>query len=231
VQIFYLLIAVFFGVIAYIGYGVYDVLVRQRSRYEQYWEKRRREPVAENAIRLSALGDSTVQGIGASSPLNGTVGRIARLIEQETGCPVHINNVSVSGAKAYEVYEQQLAKVDVLSSDIIVVAVGANDANRKSDIDIFKQSIEGIVAKLPPEKTIMADVALIKNRRKYQQILDEARTNRGIRRANIPQAFKSNPPTRLLSARDFFHPNDYGYSYWFAAFEPEVKKLLRERHF
>lgn len=36
-----------------------------------YWQARMREPVAPNAIRLVALGDSSVEAIGASHPMDG----------------------------------------------------------------------------------------------------------------------------------------------------------------
>jgi lysophospholipase L1-like esterase len=217
------------AVLGYFAYGVYSVLVRDKRRFRHYWQQRRQEKIADNAVRLVVLGDSTMQGLGASEPLKATAGRVASLIEEETGRPVHIDNVSVTGATAHELYEVQLSQIDVVSADIIIVAVGSNDSNRSSDIDVFTRSIEGIVAKLPPEKTIMADVAMIKNREHYQPILEQVRSTRGIRRANLEQAFHSRPATSRMMARDYFHPNDYGYSIWFNAFEPEVKRLILER--
>jgi lysophospholipase L1-like esterase len=145
----------------------------------------RREAVSEDAISLVALGDSTVQAVGASSPELGTVGRVADQIRRETGREVHIDNVSVFGAKAADVVREQLGKVDLVGADIIIVAVGANDLLRKTDLESFRTSITELMAALPPKKTVVVDVAFLKSRDAYQRILDEARSARGILRGNL----------------------------------------------
>lgn len=48
-----------------------------RSGTYRYWCDRMREPVPPDAVGLVALGDSTVQAIGAERPLDGYVGRVA----------------------------------------------------------------------------------------------------------------------------------------------------------
>ena len=206
------------------------VLIHDRKGYSEYWQKRRSEPAGPDDIRLVALGDSTVQAVGASSPLKGMVGQVAGLIERETGRMVHIDNVSVFGAKAYNVADEQLKRIDAIGADIIMVAVGANDAIRVSDIDTYRDAMQRIVAALPPEKTVIADVAMVKNRDEYQEILNDLRTRRGTLRADIEKAFHDHMPTKSMVARDFFHPNDYGYTFWFAAFEPAIRQLIVDRH-
>ncbi len=70
---------------------------RRSTTYAKYWQDKMNEPVASNAVRLVALGDSSVEAIGADRPMDGYVGRIARYIEATTGRPVHIANLSDGG--------------------------------------------------------------------------------------------------------------------------------------
>lgn len=224
-----LIVVVLVVFVAYLLGGVLQVLVIDKKRYARYWQKRAARPVPEGAIRLVALGDSTFQAIGATRPQLGTVGRVASHLRQTTGRPVHVTNLSVSGAKAVDVANRQLSKADFKSADIVIVAVGANDGLKQSDDTLFKQSIDKIVAAVPPEKTIMADVALVKNREHYQELLANARTKRKLIAANLSLAFSYVDHRRSLSARDFFHPSDYGYQIWFEAFRPGVDYLI-EKH-
>src|SRR3989442_5630523 len=80
-----------------------------------------REPAAPNAIRLVALGDSSVEGIGASSAMDSYVGGIASYALDKTGRPVHIANVA-TGGPITDIVSNQLPKVDLTTADIVVIA-------------------------------------------------------------------------------------------------------------
>jgi acyl-CoA thioesterase-1 len=54
------------------------------------------------------LGDSTAQGLGASSPDGGYVGQVLAELRQETGLPWRVLNLSVSGSLARDVLGAQL---------------------------------------------------------------------------------------------------------------------------
>lgn len=215
-------------ILLYLAWGFYKVLVIDRKRYAEYWQARANELVEQNAVRLLALGDSTFQSIGATKPELGTVGRVAAYVEQETHRPVHVTNVSVWGAKAEDVVNDQLPRVDVDAADIIVVAVGANDAIQSTNLAEFRANVEKMVASLPQETVVMADVAGVKNREKYQDILDELRVERGLRRADLRWIFDQVKFSWQLSGRDFFHPSDYGYKFWLQAFQAGVDNVIEE---
>ena len=70
------------------------VTARQALATPKFWEDQMDAPVAPNAVRLVALGDSTVEAIGASRPMDGYVGRIAAFVQQKTGRPVHITTLA-----------------------------------------------------------------------------------------------------------------------------------------
>ena len=216
-------------IIGFVLWGVAQVLIIDRRTYARFWQRKRAEPVAPNAIHLVALGDSTFQGLGASRPMNGTVGRVARYLEEKTGRPVHIENFSVTGAKAIDVAMHQLPSIDVRAADVIIVAVGANDALKVRDINVFERSIDEIVQALPADRTIMADVAMVRDRDAYQTVLERLREKAKLRRGDIEAAFKAPVGSGRQIARDFFHPSDYGYEIWFEGFRLALDKLISDR--
>jgi hypothetical protein len=57
--------------IAAVLFGGTNVVLtaRRASKFPEYWSDRMDEPVPTNAIRLVALGDSSVQAIGADEPM------------------------------------------------------------------------------------------------------------------------------------------------------------------
>src|SRR5215471_6476537 len=95
-----------------------------------FWQEKASEPVAEGALRLVALGDSATQAIGADSPMEGFVGRIASYVQARTGRPVHITNVSVGGATYSDVVREQLPQVDLKTADLVIVE-SSNDVEQR----------------------------------------------------------------------------------------------------
>lgn len=215
--------------VGFILWGVASVLVIDRRGYARYWHRLRAAPVEEGALRLVALGDSTFQALGATRPMLGTVGRIAAYLEEQTGRRVHIDNVSVTGAKAADVVRDQLGRVDMAGADIVVIAVGANDALKMSDKAIFERAIEKIVAAVPADRTVMADVAMVRDRDAYQSLLAKYRDTAGIYRGDLQYGFKNVQRFRRLSGADFFHPSNYGYELWFTGFQPALDELIDAR--
>lgn len=219
------LVALLYGV-----WGALKVLVIDRNDYADFWRQRADEPIKKDAIRVVALGDSTFQALGASRPELGTVGRIVSYLEEKTGRPVHIQNLSVSGGRAADVANSQLPQADLDGADIVVVAVGANDTFKSTDLTEFERSIEKLASALPADKTILADVALVKQREDYQRIIGRVRAKHGITGANLKDGFSDAKQSWRLTARDFFHPSDYGYEFWFAAFQPALDELIAEQN-
>lgn len=228
-EVFLLSFIAFLLFVGLILWGIARVLVVDKRTYAAFWRMKRAEPVADDAVRLVALGDSTFQALGATRPMRGTVGRIAQHIEKLTGRPVHIDNVSVTGARAETLVDVQLSQVDFAEADIVVVAVGANDALKKSDLETFEQALQTLTAALPAEKTVMADVAMVRDRDEYQAILAKHRDAAGIHRGDLRHGFRDVKRFRRLSGADFFHPSNYGYELWFEGFRPAVEKLIFSR--
>jgi hypothetical protein len=64
------------GLLLFVGINV-TLVARNALTFPKYWRDRTKEPVAPNAIRLVAFGDSIMQAIGASHPEEGIAGRVA----------------------------------------------------------------------------------------------------------------------------------------------------------
>jgi len=192
--------------------------------YPGYWRDRMREPIPAHAIRLVALGDSTVEAIGAGRPLDGYVGRIAGYLTARTGRPVHIVNVSTGGATR-DIIRNQLPRVDLRTADIVIVA-DDNDLQQRAPLAQYRAELTTLMAALPPDRTVYSDLPLEPGRGPYQAVLHQVADAHGIMRADFAGVF-SHDGRRL----DIFswlppHLNSRGYGYWFEAFRPKVDVII-----
>jgi lysophospholipase L1-like esterase len=209
---------------AFVGAQVWSA-ARTAERTPIYWQAKASESVAADAIRLVALGDSTAAAIGAEHPMEGFVGRIATYVQTQTGRPVHIVNVADGGATYGEIVRRQLAKVDLTTADLVIVA-SSSDAERRMSLDTYRADLGALLQILPADKTVISDLPLLPGREPYQRILQERTDAAGIARADFARIF-THEGRRL----DIFswlppHLNSKGYAYWFLAFKPEVDKIL-----
>lgn len=201
------------------------VLVRKFT-FAKYWNKQLQLPVSPKAITLVVLGNSVAQGVGASKPQKTLVGRAVSYITQKTNRPVHIANYSRSGATAHDIIDSQLPNAKLAEADIILVEVGVNDSNRRT-VEEFEADMKTILAALPLEKTIIADVPYPKLRPKYQETASGLLTERAVHCAYPSKVFIELSHDVFVTAGDFFHPNDKGYALWFEAFRPGIEKILK----
>jgi acyl-CoA thioesterase I len=197
---------------------------RAVARYAAHWASAGPRPVG--ALELVALGDSAAQAVGATAPGRGWVGQVADHLRRVTGRPVHVVNLSRSGARVADVVTHQLPLLADRSPDLVVVAVGGNDILDKWDPQALGGQIDALVAGLPAN-TVIGDVPYFMHGRwqrralaAAQMVHDSAR-RRGLPVAAVHAAMRAHgcwsAMTRHYSA-DFFHPNDRGYQVWAGAF-------------
>ena len=134
-------------------------LSRSVGAYKHYWEKQAAIPIYEGSLVYVPLEISTAQGIGASSPDKGYVGLNAKRLAALSGRPVHVINLSVSGADIKHLTDEQLPKLQKLNlpaDAVITLAIGANDL-KDFRADIFLTQTEELFKQLPMH-TIVADI-------------------------------------------------------------------------
>ncbi len=208
----------------FIGINV-TLAARNASTFPRYWQDKSAQPVPANAIRLVALGDSTMQAIGAAHPNEGIAGRTASYLQTKTGRPVHVTNVSVGGATIQDIIDQQLPQVDLSQADLIILAT-ATDLERRVPLETYEANLRMLLRALPPEKTIFSDLPLEPGRGAYQAVFQRLAIERGILRADFAKVFNDEGRRLDIFSWLFPHLNSKGYAYWFKAFQPEVDKLF-----
>ena len=212
------------GLLLFVGINV-ALAARNALSFPKYWQDKANEPVAPNAIRLVALGDSAMQAIGAAKPEEGIAGRVAGYLRAKTGRPVHVTNVSVGGAKVRDIIDQQLPQVDLNQADLIILAT-ASDLEGRVPLEIYGANLRMLLRLLPAEKTVFSDFPIEPGRGAYQAIFQQAADERGIHRADFARVFNGDGRRLDIFSWLFPHLNSKGYSYWFRAFQPEVDKVF-----
>lgn len=200
-------------------------VVFQRPRYKKHWYELMKREKKQGDFHLLVLGDSIMQGIGASRLRYSLAGRVAHYVELRTGKNVYIENRSLTGGKVRDVAQDQIPQADIDSADLIIVTVSANDALRKTPIAEYRDHLQTIADSLPANKTILADVPRVGLYSKYQPAFDEVVGKHPYRRASFYDAEQSSSMFSII-AGDFFHPNNKGYQIWFSAFKPHIDDFL-----
>mgnify|MGYP005823608595 CR=1 FL=1 len=212
------------GLFLFVGINI-ALAARNALTVAQYWRDKANEPVAPHAIHLVALGDSTMQAIGAAHPGDGIAGRVAGYLQARTGRPVHVVNVSSGGATVREILDRQIPQVDLKQADLILLST-ASDLESRSPLESYMANLHTLLRLLPPEKTVFSDFPLEPGRRPYQAVFQQAVDERGVQRADFAKVF--NGEGRRLDIFSWLlpHLNSKGYFYWFRAFQPAVDRVL-----
>jgi lysophospholipase L1-like esterase len=195
-------------------------------RYAAYWQAAAERTRPPRALMYVALGDSTAQGVGASRPENGYVGLFAKQLAEGSGRPVHVINLSRSGAEVGDVLFKQVPamRAQSLRPDVVTVAIGANNVP-VFDEQHFTEQFTDLAGALP-KGTLVADLPWFGGRRHGQS--ETARhMSRIVRRVvaryrqlvpvELEQATQGADSPRMYAA-DFFHPSDHAYRVWAGAF-------------
>lgn len=207
-------------------------IAKHTNDYRRHWNERS-ESHDSRALHYVALGDSAAQGVGASSVESSYVALIARRLRKETGRPVVVTNLSVSGAVSGDVVQEQLPVFEQLrfAPDVVTLDVGGNDVvfSGSNTVESFATSFDLICAALPTGSFI-GDVPWftlpnlgVRARRMSQVAADIAAS----RQHHLVRLHEATRATGYLhfhrhTAGDWFHPNDKGYRAWADLFWDEM---------
>ena len=197
------------------------------NRYHDFWAEKAKES---GEITYLALGDSAAQGIGATNPMKGYVGLIAKSIEQKDGKSVRIINISKTGAKFDDYLKDQAPTIATLKPDVITIQIGANDI-KLFNADEYRTKFKQVLETLP-DGTFVSNMPLFNSR--------PGSTESGKRgSAIIKEELQKYPKLHFVDlqkettehqsifgfAPDLFHPNNISYKNWANAFLKEIDKV------
>lgn len=196
-------------------------------------------------IVWAVLGDSAAVGVGAETWEDTYVAQVAERVRSETGRPVRVVNLAVSGAKAHHVLADQVPQLEALRARLhddgthlhaVTCVVGGNDVTWALPfrLERFAEPLEGIARRLPAGATLGL-VPSFRIRPFEQRVraanaaAREIAARHGLGIADVYTATLRRGLRHQLAhlARDRFHPNGRGYFDWASAVYPEVLRQVR----
>ncbi len=202
---------------------------RSVAEYREHWRDlaEAHDPDSD-AVRYVALGDSAAQAVGASTPEAGYVATVAQHLAGTTGRDVDMFNLSVSGAKAADVLEDQLPRLAALGfvPDVVTLGIGGNDVvDRRISVEAFLDTMAEVLAELPPGSYVADPPGFLIPPFEARSDAMAVGVRPLIRDAGhhlvaLHRATRSAGHLGWVRnvAADAFHPNDRGYAGWAAAF-------------
>jgi lysophospholipase L1-like esterase len=199
-----------------------------------------RDPAAGPAIRLVALGDSTLTGPGLTDPDDIWLRR--SLLDLELERPVDVRSLAVGGSRSSNV----LALVPdalALAPDVVIVAVGSNDAIHGTGPRTFTLALEAILAALLDQVQAVGvcNVGDLGNLARVPLPLSSVLRQRSIAISRRIEAVVARHERAVLLdvtasdvgfrdrgvfAEDLFHPNRRGHALWAEAAQPGLRSVL-----
>jgi lysophospholipase L1-like esterase len=180
-----------------------------------------------------ALGDSTVQGVGATAASNNYVGRLdARLRDRYPRA--RTVNLGVAGATSYDVLEGQLARAVSLRPHLVTLSIGPNDITAKVPVENYAQNLEAILSGLAADTeavvvvNLLPDLAVTPRFRKresaprvgrlsveFNDVIARTAQRHGALVVDLYRASRREVPRHPeFLAADGYHPSDLGYARW-----------------
>lgn len=183
-----------------------------------------------NTIRLLAIGDSIIAGVGARTLANALVGQAAASLAQTAGARVTWNAEGKSGATSRYITKRLLPRVadapEEYAFDAILVSAGVNDVISLHGLARWRKDVEALLAALtnrwpdaviafsglPPMNHFPALPQPLRalfglRARQFDQVLREALGGRA-ETVHIPLAFEARPGS---FCDDGFHPSEQSY--------------------
>lgn len=180
-----------------------------------------------------ALGDSTVEGIGASRPELNYASRFHERL-RSVYPRARIVNLGVSGATAADVVARQLRKAVALRPDLVTLSVGPNDITGGRTLEAYERDVETIFRTLLQETAAVLVMNLIPDLTvtpRFRGRDEAAELGRRVVRFNAAlerqaRAYRVEvvdlytpsqqevPREPELIGGDGYHPSDRGYARW-----------------
>jgi lysophospholipase L1-like esterase len=195
-----------------------------------------------------ALGDSTVEGVGASSPAANYVSRLhARL--RAVYPRASVANLGLGGATSADVVAGQLERAVLLRPHLVTLSIGPNDITGHVPLPEYERNVETIFRRLTRETgavvvaNLLPDLAITPRFRgrevapavggltvRFNEALGRLARRYGIEVVDLYEASRAELPRRPeLIATDGYHPSDLGYARWAELLWAGVERRLAAR--
>lgn len=102
----------------------------------------------DSKITYVALGDSLTAGAGAAVEAEAYPNRLAKLLADNKGATVTLQNLGEPGEVSGGLLKYQVPQVTALRPDLVTVLIGVNDLRNRVSPELFKQNIINIVDSL-----------------------------------------------------------------------------------
>ena len=180
-----------------------------------------------------ALGDSTVEGIGATSPALTYVSRLhARL--RAVYPRARATNLGAGGATSADVRAGQLERAIELRPHLVTLSIGPNDITTRVPIEAYEGNVDTILGRLTRETpavvvvNLLPDLAVTPRFRasperdavgrhtvRFNEALARLGRAHGVELVDLYLASQREVPRRPeLVWSDGYHPSDAGYARW-----------------
>ena len=189
---------------------------------------------ANRTLEVLAIGSSSTEGIGATSPANAYPARLEDELSQENGIVVDVRNAGIAGELAAKTLLRLKVALKTGWAKLVIWQVGTNDALVGVDETLFRATVESGV-----EAARAAHVPLMLIDPQFMlKAPDEARYERFVKivddvglRDHVPvlaryamMKRRGAKEVRSLLSRDGLHMNDLGYRCLAHAIAQEIEK-------
>jgi lysophospholipase L1-like esterase len=192
-------------------------------------------------VRITTLGDSSLTGPGLG---DGSEIWIAQLVNR-LPWSVELCSHAKGGSRVRDVLLHQAADAALTKPDLIVLAVGSNDALHATPTRLFRRDLKALLNRLSRVAPVLSlgvgDLSVIPRLPKSLRPL-AAHRSATIDQIHTQVADRVNRVTRVpvrelsdstfrtgstdLFAEDRFHPNRQGHTAWADMFEPFLRAAL-----
>jgi lysophospholipase L1-like esterase len=180
-----------------------------------------------------ALGDSTVEGVAATSRNRNYVSLIHERLRAVYPA-ARVENLGRGGAVSADVVDRQLSRAIGLEPDLVTLSIGPNDITTGVSVETYDKNVETIFRRLTRETNAVIVVNLLPDltvtprfrfserraalddlTRRFNQALETRARERGIDVVDLYGPSREEVPGRPeLIAADGYHPSDLGYARW-----------------
>ena len=177
-------------------------------------------------LEIVALGSSSTQGYGASTPLRSYPAELLRVLSRDLpGVKVIVHNKGIGGQDVSEMLQRLDRDVFAEAPDLVVWQLGTNAALRAQNVSEFRRLLGGAIDRLRArgiEVILMTPqyapaFNALENEQDYLAAMDEIARDKQVpvfRRYRIMRdwAESDQMPFAAFLSRDGLHLNDFGYA-------------------